>query len=226
MLPYFFRHYDHLVSRYVIYDHDSTDDTPAILDAHPRVERRRFVVENNAVCVTAQQMKNEAWKESRGRADLVLVCDVDEILYRPRLSQYIQDAVDRGVTLFRPQGWEIVAKSFPTHTGQLYDMIKRGFRSPSFDKLCLFNPNAIDEINYEPGAHAAIPTGKVVEDAYGLKLLHHKYMGPEYLVERYAALGAKLQAGDIASKHGAQYLQTPDQIREMFGAFVTEQVVP
>ena len=37
ILPFFFRHYDGLVERYVIYDDGSTDGTLALLRAHPKV---------------------------------------------------------------------------------------------------------------------------------------------------------------------------------------------
>ena len=43
MLPFFFRHYDSLVNRYVIYDDGSTDNTLKMLAAHDRVEVRPFV---------------------------------------------------------------------------------------------------------------------------------------------------------------------------------------
>jgi len=36
MLPYFFRHYDPWVDRYVFYDDGSIDDTLALLANHPR----------------------------------------------------------------------------------------------------------------------------------------------------------------------------------------------
>jgi len=42
MLGYFFRHYDRFVDRYVFYDDGSDDGTRERLQAHPRVEVRRF----------------------------------------------------------------------------------------------------------------------------------------------------------------------------------------
>src|SRR5260370_33355377 len=46
MLPYFFRHYDGFVDRYVIFDDGSTDRSLAILRDHPRVKLRRFIRAN------------------------------------------------------------------------------------------------------------------------------------------------------------------------------------
>ena len=42
MLPFFFRHYDPIVDRYIVYDDGSTDRTLEMLAAHPRVEVRPF----------------------------------------------------------------------------------------------------------------------------------------------------------------------------------------
>ena len=40
MLPFFFRRYDPLIDRYIIYDDGSTDNTLKLLAAHDRVEIR------------------------------------------------------------------------------------------------------------------------------------------------------------------------------------------
>ena len=42
ILPFFFRHYDEIVDRYVIYDDGSSDRTVDICRVHPKVELRRF----------------------------------------------------------------------------------------------------------------------------------------------------------------------------------------
>ena len=42
LLPFFFRHYDPFVERYVFYDDNSSDATLDLLGRHPRVEVRRF----------------------------------------------------------------------------------------------------------------------------------------------------------------------------------------
>src|SRR4029079_18339767 len=42
MLPFFFRHYDSFVDKYIIFDDASEDGSLAMLLAHPNVEVRRF----------------------------------------------------------------------------------------------------------------------------------------------------------------------------------------
>ena len=43
MLPFFFRHYDPLVSRYFIFDDHSSDGSLDLMRAHPNVEVESFV---------------------------------------------------------------------------------------------------------------------------------------------------------------------------------------
>ena len=44
MLPFFFRHYDPLVERYVIYDNGSTDESLALLKENRKVSLRHFEI--------------------------------------------------------------------------------------------------------------------------------------------------------------------------------------
>ena len=60
MLPFFFRHYDRFVDRYVIFDDGSTDNSPAMLTGHPRVELRRFVrSEPGSFALSEQALSNQ-----------------------------------------------------------------------------------------------------------------------------------------------------------------------
>ncbi|MDB5336423.1 MAG: glycosyl transferase family 2, partial [Planctomycetaceae bacterium] len=215
MLPYFFRHYDGIVNEYVIYDHNSDDGTQEILAAHPRVTTGIFEVEGESVCECGRTWKSNIWKASRGKADLVLVCDVDELLWHPHLADYLATSVAAGETLFRPTGWDMVSNTFPVTNGQIYEEVRHGARNADFDKLCLFNPDAVEEINYRPGCHIANPTGNIVcNPNHELKLLHFKYLGADYVITRYAALGVKLKSIDKANGYGKQYSLTPEEIKD------------
>jgi Glycosyl transferase family 2 len=64
LLPFFFQHYNPIVSRYFIYDHDSTDRSRQILKAHPNVTLRQFEVCGDSYVSSASQFYNHAWKQS------------------------------------------------------------------------------------------------------------------------------------------------------------------
>ena len=82
MLGFFFRHYDPWVDRYVIYDDGSQDGSLDILRAHPKVELRRFErVDAESFVLSHTRMQEHSWKESRGRADWVVITAIDEHLW-------------------------------------------------------------------------------------------------------------------------------------------------
>ena len=55
LLPFFFRHYDGWVDRFVIYDNGSSDQSRALLQQHPKVEVRDFPWSNPKSFVLSQQ---------------------------------------------------------------------------------------------------------------------------------------------------------------------------
>ena len=69
LLPFFFHHYDPIVTHYFIFDHDSTDRSRQIVTAHPRLSLGRFEVRDDSYVSSARDFYNHAWKQSRGRAD-------------------------------------------------------------------------------------------------------------------------------------------------------------
>ena len=91
MLGFMFRNYDDLVQRYVVYDDGSTDGSLDILAAHPKVEIRDQAAYRNpsSRILAALSLLETCWHESRGRADWVIVCDIDEHLYHPKIDLYL-----------------------------------------------------------------------------------------------------------------------------------------
>jgi len=219
LLPYFFRHYD-FVDRFVIYDNGSDDGTLELLAAHPRVEVRPFAMEEDSICLTVLNLKQSCWKESRGTADLVVVCDIDELLWHRDLSGFLAAERTRGVSIYQPVGWQMVSPAFPSGRGQLYDEVHLGFRDRYYDKTVAFDPNRIEEIAYAPGCHTAAPTGDVVWSRdEALKLLHFKYLSPEFVVRRYRELGARLGPRDHQGGLGTHYRMSDEEVLRMFQGF-------
>ena len=84
MLPFFFRHYDSLVDRYVIYDDGSTDRRSK---CWPRTIAWRCGHSCAPIPIptvmSGRILHDNVWKESRGHADWVIITAVDEHLYHP-----------------------------------------------------------------------------------------------------------------------------------------------
>jgi hypothetical protein len=114
MLPFFFRHYDPVVSRYFIYDDHSSDDSRDLLHSHPNVEVEPFVRSDpESFTLSEMSISNECWKRSRGWADWVIVTDIDEHLFHPSLTALLMRYKALGVTIAPALGYQMVAEEFP-----------------------------------------------------------------------------------------------------------------
>jgi len=208
MLPFFFRHYDPIVDRYVVYDDGSTDRTLEMLAAHPRVEVRRFVrTDPESYILSAQMLHDNVWKESRDRADWVIITAVDEHLHHPaELGRYLRVAGDYGITAVPALAFQMVADGFPCADEHLATTRRRGVVLDHYNKLSVFNPNAVTETRYAVGRHSAAPEGEIRyprDDR--LLLFHYKYLGMDYLLGRYALLSRGLGPRDKANRWGFHY---------------------
>ncbi len=100
----------------------------------------------------------------------------------------------------------MVTNEFPAKHEYLAASRTQGAPYGVMNKLSIFDPDLIEETNFEPGRHGANPTGKIVlpeEDE--LLLLHYKYLGLPYLVERNSFLCKGLGEIDRANGWGHQY---------------------
>ncbi|MCL2459539.1 MAG: glycosyltransferase family 2 protein [Desulfobulbus sp.] len=210
MLGFFFRHYDDWIDRYVIYDDGSTDGSLDILHAHPKVEVRKFVRTNpESFVLSHTRLQNEVWKESRGKTDWIVVTALDEHLWIPgrSMADYLAEQRKEGATLIPAMGFNMVSNVFPTNDAMLVHAITRGCPAANFNKLSIFNPDALKETNFKPGRHKAQPQGRLWLPARDeLLLWHFKNIGLERTVARETAQGLRLGNVDKAESFGSQYL--------------------
>lgn len=216
MLPFFFRHYDGLVDRYVIYDDGSTDSTWAVLQSHPKVDARRFVRSvPDSFALSEQALSNDCWKASAGVADWVIVTDLDEHLCHPAWSEYLSRCTREGVTAIPALGFQMVSERAPS-AGELLS-VAHPFGAPweQMMKLSIFDPAAITDINFTPGRHMADPQGRVrVPEVDELVLLHYKYLGFEETYRRHQQLRLGLGPCDIERGFGHKYSWSAEELRE------------
>jgi glycosyltransferase involved in cell wall biosynthesis len=228
MLGFFFRHYDPWVSRYVIYDDGSTDGSLDILRAHPRVELRTFArSEAESFVLSHRRLQNEAWKESRGQADWVVVTAIDEHLHVPgfAMTDYLAEEADRGVTLIPALGFDLNHPDMPGDTGLLTERVPRGRPRLAFNKLSLFKPEALRETGFGPGRHDATPRGDLCLPARDTLLLwHYKHLGFERNADREAAQAERLGRTDRALGLGQHYLWGRQRLRAFWDEMERESV--
>jgi hypothetical protein len=198
MIDFFFRHYDPWVERYVIFDDGSDDGSRERLAEHPRVDLRTLErTHPDSLILSLRDLYDHGWKESRGEADWVVVVNLDEHLYHPDMTRYLGDCRQAGVTAIPALGFQMVGDEVPPPHATLSETVRRGVVWQYMSKLAVFDPDAIEHVNYSPGRHVADPEGELVyPERDELLLLHFKYLGLEYIDGRQSAQRARLGERD------------------------------
>ena len=213
MIPFFLRHYEPLVDRIVIFDDRSTDRSVKLLTASCKVEMRRLASGPSSILMSMEEL-SRCWKESRGRADWIIITDIDEHIYHRGLRDYLERCAGDGVTILEPIGYDMISADFPVVDSVLAESIRRGIRPFLLDKKAVFDPNAIEEINYTVGRHVAQPTGHVTFPAEReVILLHYKHLGFEYLRRRSKALKDRKTDYDREREWGVHYFRSVEEMK-------------
>jgi hypothetical protein len=212
MLPFFFRHYGGLVDRYFIHDNQSTDGSLEILKAHPRVTILPLLLEGESMVEACFAKVNQFWHPSRGQADWVAVCNIDELFWHVDLARYLRECRSKGITFLESTGYQMVSPSFAKPGENLARTYRRGARDADYDKPAFFNPDAITESGFAIARHGSDPQGNVVRPVTNeILLLHYKYLGMDYVTLRHAELNARRRSRDVERAFGWQYDPGPTQ---------------
>lgn len=223
MLGFFFRHYNPWVDRYVIYDNGSTDDTLKLLHAHPKVELRRFErTAADSFVLSQQHLQNHVWKESRGRADWVVMTALDEHLHVPGqpMKEYLRKCRRHGITCIFGLGYQMLTREMARPDELLCQTHTLGAPFDDMSKLSLFNPDALEATRFEVGRHLAAPTGRIkMPWRDRLLVLHYKHLGYERAFRRECFLKTGLGPTDLANQWGTQYLRTEPEFKKVWEQF-------
>ncbi len=211
ILPHFLKHYA-FAEKIVVLDNGSDDGSQALVEASANGEVRSYSTGGVLSDERYIEIKNSVWKESRGKADFVIVCDADEFLYHPDLSAVLGAMKERKASVLWPAGYEMVGDRIPAPEEDLLKLTPEGMRLHTYDKGLLFDPDLVDEINYDMGCHLCKPQGKI--EYYrcpGLVLLHYKHLSPEYVWGRYEIYRKRMTEKDIAAGNAPHYQITRER---------------
>jgi glycosyltransferase involved in cell wall biosynthesis len=202
MLPFYLRHYGKFCDKIVVYDNQSTDRSRDIIRAFPNTDIRDFDSGGVIDEMLYLGIKNEAYKEEKGKADFVIVSDVDEFLYAPNVLSVLSGMKRRKETILTTQGVEMVSNSFPQDDGrQIWQTVEEGVLSWAFSKRVCFSPEI--GINYLAGAHKCCPSGRIRMSNVFVYMLHFKWLGKEHVYDRYYAY--RKRASDWNKEHGVSW---------------------
>lgn len=216
LMPHFLKHYESFSEKIFIYDNFSDDKTRDICLKFNKVELNSFDTGNQIRDDVYLKLKNEIWKKSRGLADFVIVCDIDEFIYSKNISKVLELAYDEQVSIIKCEGYNMVSDRLPTDSSNLFNDYKFGAREVNFDKKIIFNPNLIDEINYGHGAHKCFPIGKIKYSRTSFALLHYKFISLKYIQERYRLFESRLSKYNRNLNLGYHYTFSRYKIKREF----------
>jgi hypothetical protein len=178
-------------------------------------------------------IKNNCWKEARGKTDWVIVIDFDEIFARMvKIDKEIIYDLDlsepykQGFNIIKPYGYNMISFDAPSFTDDHpFIHCQKGAYHPPAEKLCCFRPDQISEINFNAGAHLAEPLdmngskdGVRIYCHKDYKLLHYKAWNYKLYIERMEIGKNRLSEINKRNGWGYQYLNTNEQNRGQFFA--------
>jgi hypothetical protein len=217
ILRYFIRHYELFASKIFVYDDDSTDGTREFLQScAPLVEIRNPGFTGIDELKLQHMRCTEYKKNSRGVADWIMIVDCDEFHWHNSLMKKLGEMKGAGYAAVISHGWNMFSTEPPDGLGQMTDYVKCGVLDSMYDRA-IFRPEC--DVLIGIGNHGftlygddgTLPSQKFLTPcgAYeykaeshdkDFKLLHYKYLGLEYLRQRYARVWSR--TSDINKSHG------------------------
>lgn len=185
ILPYWLRHYSPLVDRIFVWDDDSTDSTHEILSKNPKVMFLPMKSHGDNDDYWRNELFPQCSAISRGFADYCIIADADEFIYHRDLRSKLIEEKEKGIQLIRCEGFTMLSSSFPSTDGQIYDEIKVGVPDKLESKRTIHSPNI--HVRYAKGRHFGVSTLEFLvnrDENSGIKLLHFRYLGENYLEEK------------------------------------------
>ena len=215
MIPFYLRHYERFCDKIIIYDNMSTDSSVTLAKKHPKVEVRQYgsaEIDERAYL----EIKNNAYKEERGKADFVIVGDMDEFLYAPDLGGLFVRAKRQRAAIICTEGYEMVSDEFPVDDGrQIWEVVDSGVPSGAFSKRVCFSPEV--DICFVAGCHHCYPRGKNVKiSSVHAFLLHYRWLGVKYITERYSVYRQRLSEYNRLNNFGVEYDKGEVEIRKTY----------
>ena len=177
-----------------------------------------------------RDLKNQVWKNSRDKADFVIVTDFDECVWSNNIQKELEYMVSNNMTIATPKYWNLIQEE----KVNLEEIVKKDeflhkeVRATLVEvaKTVLFNPNKITEINYTPGAHKCYPKGEVKwYDKDKIHTFHCKFLGFQDFIEKEQKLGERLSITNKRNGWGYHYLLKYEYHKKSFEDTLKQSVI-
>lgn len=204
MLPWWLRYYGSFCEHLVVYDDASDDGTPEL--ARAAGAEVRGLPWSGLDDGESVRFAEWVYPEARGLAHWVMWVDADELVVdgQAPIEDVLGEMCSRTprVQLPKVQGLQMYASEFHAASEwpmtQLHELVRRGVPDENYSKAVVFDPDL--ELSFGVGRHS---TGGAPLQPSTLKLLHFRFMGRAYYLERSRRNHARLSARAFDSRWGA-----------------------
>lgn len=214
LMPYFMRHYTQF-AKVILLANNCTDNTITIAK-DMGAEVHDLAIPDEFDDTRFIDIRNRFWKGSS--ADWIMWADADEFIYHPSLVYWLSAT---SATAILPHYYNMYSDTFPTTEGQIYDEVTLGARwggeTNIYGKVNIFKMPDITEINYNPGCHRVKLEGNVIlDDNSGIKTLHMRNMGTEFVLERNRRNSRRLSKLNRRNGYGLYVDRPSDETVRLF----------
>lgn len=237
LIPAFLKHYEQ-ADEIFVYDNMSTDSSASIVELHGR----KVIPYDTNNCLNDKvqgSLRSSIWENSKGKADFVIIQDLDEFIHFPNfpndLKGALQDLKEKNVTsarsicyniIFEDQEWLRVLENIEniSSISQIFKGKKdnqAAINSGRFDKVLVFNPNVFDSVTFSMGGHSWVPKPAVnnrpCSEPDRPILVHYKHLGKHYEYERRVVTRERIkhQWDKNGKGPGNHYNKTDEQIKKL-----------
>jgi len=119
-------------------------------------------------------------------------------------------------TAFYPKEWRMYSEAFPTTKGQIYEEVNMGVPGAAWaNKLNLFKPSELLEINYGIGSHSVKPVGNVrICMNSSIITLHFHHLGKDYRLKKNAELASRMSTENKKRGWGSHCWLSAEKVNE------------
>lgn len=209
-MPFILDYYSKYCQSITLIDNMSTDKSLEVASKYPNMTILRWDSGGFYNEHAQTTIKQQIYKNSRGKADWVILADGDEIIYGlEMLSEYKK----KGIKLPNINGYHMVCEKFPEYDGTcITEKVKTGSREPHMDKQAVLDPSV--DISYSLGMHTFRADAQRDMDNPPLKLLHYKFLGADYIVDRNKMYTPRISEQYKAMGIGEHLLIPEQEIRK------------
>lgn len=229
IIPYVIDYWKHLRSqvdgfRVTVFDNCSSDDSERILSRYDWIDVRHF--ESNGLNdIIQRRIKDDAWKEARGRCDFVIVCDLDEVLYSVDLRGELNRMKEGGYNVLGTPLYTLCGDCVPLYRSDklLHESIGMAYcqrtnvSHPNLAKFMLFDPNITDEMNPSVGWHLCNPSPFRLYESGKVFCIHiDKGLDEDFFVERRRVLRDRLSNENKRRGYSLEYSFSDEEQRKIY----------